>query len=38
MAPAHVAGQLEAHDARRSLNDKTIFTTLMFERWWRARQ
>jgi len=38
MAPAHVAEQLDAHDERRSLNDKTIFTTLMFERWWRARQ
>jgi asparagine synthase (glutamine-hydrolysing) len=37
LSPVHVAEQLDAHDARRSLNDKTIFSTLMFERWWRAR-
>jgi asparagine synthase (glutamine-hydrolysing) len=38
LMPGEVERQLDAHDARRSLNDKKIFTTLMFERWWRRRQ
>jgi asparagine synthase (glutamine-hydrolysing) len=38
LAPVQVEQRLAAHDARQSLNDKSIFTVLMFERWWRRHQ
>lgn len=38
LVPAEVARHMAAHQARRSLNDKLIFSVLMFERWWRRHQ
>ena len=35
LMPEHVQQCLTAHDERRSLNDKQIFSMLMFERWWK---
>jgi asparagine synthase (glutamine-hydrolysing) len=33
-----VQRSLMAHDERRSLNDKQIFSLLMFQRWWQRDQ
>jgi asparagine synthase (glutamine-hydrolysing) len=38
LVPAQVQRQLTAHQERRSLNDKQIFSVLMFERWWKKHR
>jgi asparagine synthase (glutamine-hydrolysing) len=35
--PAIISTQLEDHQSRRALNDKKLFTALMFQRWWTTR-
>lgn len=35
LQPARVQQQLTAHTERRAMNDKQIFSVLMFERWWK---
>lgn len=37
LQPAEVTARLDAHQARRRLNDKQIFAMLMFQRWWHRR-
>jgi asparagine synthase (glutamine-hydrolysing) len=36
--PSVLAARLSDHRSRRSLNNKHLFSVLMFERWWRRRQ
>ena len=36
LVPAQVQRRIADHQARRALNDKHIFSVLMFERWWRG--
>ena len=38
LVSSQVSRQVAAHHSRQSLNDKFIFTALMFERWWRRHQ
>jgi asparagine synthase (glutamine-hydrolysing) len=37
LVPAEVTTRLEEHQSRRRLNDKQIFSLLMFQRWWTRR-
>lgn len=38
LVPEEVGRRMEAHRQRLSLNDKQLFSILMFERWWRQTQ
>ena len=38
LQPDEVKQRLDAHQARRRLNDKQIFAMLMFQRWWHRRR
>lgn len=38
LLPSQVQHQLKAHSERRAMNDKQIFSVLMFQRWWQRHK